>query len=401
MLRLPRTVPLFLFLVACGGDPDSTTKPSPATGNPTGEVVPSRQRDEKVTATLMDPGPDAADAAVPAPPAPPAPPPQLGPNAFEPQGPKPMEGDFFPYRQKLEGTDVHYDMLPIPGGTFTMGSPDSEKGREDDEGPQIRVTLEPFWMGKCEVTWAEYDLWNTDTNRPQSKVPDGIARPTPPYMDMTFNMGRDGYPAICMSHVAAREYCRWLSAKTGRYHRLPTEAEWEHAARAGTTTPWSCGDNEADLARHAWYAANAADGNQGDLLGTPTYHRVGARQPNPWGLCDMHGNVAEWVADTYLEDAYQELRGAGVRRNPYFAPGRDDKDRPIRFPHVVRGGSWRDDASALRSAARRSSDPIWNARDPQVPRSWWYLTEGQHVGFRVVRPYREPTAEERAKFDNP
>ena len=120
--------------------------------------------------------------------------------------PRPGQGDFVAYRQPIAATGVEFAMVPIGGGTFLMGSPDTEVGRRADEGPQVEVSVDAFWMGACEVTWAEYDLWSTDDQRPQSKKPDGMARPTPPYMDMTFNMGRDGYPAICMSHVAARQY---------------------------------------------------------------------------------------------------------------------------------------------------------------------------------------------------
>jgi formylglycine-generating enzyme required for sulfatase activity len=317
------------------------------------------------------------------------------------QDPKPGTGGFAAYREKVPGSDVGFDLVPIAAGTFWMGSPGSEPGRKEDEGPPVEVRLEPFWMGRCEVTWAEYDLWSTDDQRPQSKKPDGTSRPTPPYMDMTFNMGRDGYPAICMSHVAARQYCKWLSAKTGRFYRLPTEAEWEYACRAGTTTAWSCGDDPKQLDAVAWHAGNSARELERGAKPVPAYHEVGKKLPNAFGLFDMHGNVAEWVADHYLADAYAAARGAAPRQAPYFAPPRDDRDRPVRFPHVARGGSWRDEPALLRSAARSSSEPAWNSRDPQIPKSWWYLTEGQHIGFRVVRPQREPTAEERARFENP
>jgi formylglycine-generating enzyme required for sulfatase activity len=311
----------------------------------------------------------------------------------------PGERDFVPYRQTIGDTQVGFDMVPIPGGRFLMGSPPDEQGRRDDEGPQVEVEVSPFWMGRCEVTWAEYDLWNTDASRPQSKKPDGLSRPTPPYMDMTFAMGRDGYPAICMSHIAARQYCAWLSAKTGRFYRLPTEAEWEYACRAGSASRFAHGDDEERLGDHAWFAANSARRIEPGAPPAPAYHPVGSRKPNAFGLHDMHGNVAEWVADAYLPDAYAEVHGKVLRRDPFFAPKTDDRGRPVRFPHVARGGSWRDDAAALRSAARQASEPAWNQRDPQVPKSWWYLTDGQHVGFRVVRPLREPSAEERARFE--
>ncbi|MEZ6036339.1 MAG: formylglycine-generating enzyme family protein [Planctomycetota bacterium] len=315
---------------------------------------------------------------------------------------QPGQGDFVAYREKVGGNGAGFDLVPIAGGTFLMGSPPGEPDRNEDEGPQVEVRVAPFWMATCELSWACYDVWNTDESRPQSKKPDGVARPTPPYMEMTFNMGRDGYPAICMSHVAARQYCKWLSEKTGHFYRLPTEAEWEYACRAGTTTAWSTGDDVQKLDAAAWYLDNSARvfGDPG-APPEPAYHKIGEKAANAFGLFDMHGNVAEWVADAYLADAYAASHGAAPRIDPYFQPERDSRDRPKRFGHVARGGSWRDPAPMLRSAARRASEAAWNERDPQVPKSWWYLTEGQHIGFRVVRPLHEPTAEERARFDNP
>lgn len=310
----------------------------------------------------------------------------------------PAKAEFAAYHQTILEGRPGFDLVPIAGGKFTMGSPATEPQRRADEGPQVEVTVEPFWMARCEVTWGEYDQWNTDESRAQSKKPDGVARPTPPYMDMTFNMGRDGYPAICMSQVAARQYCKWLSEKTGRFYRLPTEAEWEYACRAGSTTAFACGDEKA-LGEFAWFADNAARQLEPKGDPVPAYHKVGEKKPNAWGLCDMLGNVSEWCADLYLEDAYAAANGASPRHNPFFPPGHDNKGRPVRFSHVLRGGSWRDAATELRSAARLPSDKAWNSRDPQIPKSWWYLTEGQHIGFRVVRPLREPTAEERARFE--
>lgn len=309
----------------------------------------------------------------------------------EPQDKKPAEKDakdFANYTQTIPGSEVTFDLIAIQGGTFRMGSPDQEAGRAAEEGPQTEVKVEPFWMGRCEVRWDEYDRWYA-ADLTMNKKPDGTSKPTPPYTDMTFNMGRDGFPAICMSHVAARQYCVWLSKVTGKFYRLPTEAEWEYACRAGTTTRWSFGDDEKDLDAHAWHQGNSEK----------TYHKVGLKKPNPWGLYDMHGNAAEWVADEYLADVFAEARGKGPRDNPFFPPKQDSKGRPVRFPHTLRGGSWKDEPALLRSAARRGSDPAWNKQDPQIPKSWWYLTEGQLVGFRVVRPRKEPTAEERARFE--
>ena len=133
---------------------------------------------------------------------------------------RPWSADGFQgYTETIPGSAVTFDLVPIQGGAFTMGSPDGEAGRQPIEGPQNQVQVEPFWMGKCEVRWEEYDRWY-EANLPQAKVPDGLSKPTPPYTDMTFNMGREGYPAICMSHIAARQYCAWLSKVTGKFYQI-------------------------------------------------------------------------------------------------------------------------------------------------------------------------------------
>jgi formylglycine-generating enzyme required for sulfatase activity len=203
------------------------------------------------------------------------------------------ESEMKPYVEPIEHTDLSFAMVPIPGGTFTMGSPDSEEDRQEDEGPQREVTVAPFWMSKCEVTWDQYDAWGEEIDQlrrkllkieagPRDLAVDGISKPTEPYTDMSFGMGTGDFPAICMTQHAARTYCKWLSAKTGRYYRLPTEAEWEYACRAGTTTAYSFGDDVGELEDYGWFFDNAGD----------AYREVGQLQPNPWGLHDMHGNVS-------------------------------------------------------------------------------------------------------------
>ena len=298
-----------------------------------------------------------------------------------------------PYAEPLVHTDVVIDMVPIPGGTFVMGSPSSEADRADDEGPQHEVAVEPFWMSGCEITWDAHDIWSERLDllrrdaigfapTPRDELVDAVTRPTEPYTDMSFGMGRGKHPAICMTNHSARAFCQWLSTKTGRYYRLPTEAEWEYACRAGTSTAYSFGDDPDQLDDYAWHAGNCEGSSQ----------EVGQKEPNAWGLYDMHGNVAEWTLDQYDGDFYAKL-GAGLVTNPLNAPLRQ-------YERVVRGGGWDDSPDMLRSAVRVASDPDWKQQDPQDPQSIWYLTDALSVGFRVVRPFREPDAKARAlKWD--
>ena len=298
-----------------------------------------------------------------------------------------------PYAEQIEHTDVKIELVPIPGGKFLMGSPDTEKHRKDDEGPQHEVEIAPFWMGKCEITWDAYEIWMFDLDIQRRKILNEettprdtaadeyqLAQPTEPYTDMTFGMGKRGYPAICMTHLAAKTYCEWLSAKTGRYYRLPTEAEWEYACRAGTTTAYSFGDDPADLDDYGWYFDNSGE----------KYQKVGKKKPNPWGLHDMHGNVAEWTLDQYSTDFYGKCKEQGLVKNPLLNPTKE-------YSIVARGGSWNDDPDRLRSAARVPSMPEWKKQDPQIPKSIWYFTDATFVGFRIVRPLDEPSPQERAE----
>jgi formylglycine-generating enzyme required for sulfatase activity len=300
------------------------------------------------------------------------------------------EGEMKSYVERIEHTPAKIEMIPIRGGTFRMGSPDSEEGRNADEGPVHEVKVAPFWMAKTEIPWDAYDVWASDLdvfNRTVNKI-EATARdlladeyqksqPTKPYTDMTFGMGKNGYPAICMTQHAARVYCKWLTKKTGRYYRLPTEAEWEYACRAATETAYSFGDDPSALEEYAWFDANAGEG----------YHKVGQKKPNPWGLHDMHGNVAEWVLDQHTPDGYS----LDLNVNPLGIP-------KTLYPRVVRGGAWDKPAETCRSAAREGSTEDWIAQDPNVPVSIWYLTDALHVGFRIVRPLTEPSEEEKKTF---
>jgi formylglycine-generating enzyme required for sulfatase activity len=299
------------------------------------------------------------------------------------------------YTELIEHTDAKIEMVPIKGGEFLMGSPDDEAERKPHEGPQHTVKIDPFWMGKYEITWDAYEVWMFDLDiqrrklartaeSPRDKAAEEyqISQPTEPYSDMTFGMGKSNFPAICMTQFGARTFCQWLTEKTGRYYRLPTEAEWEYACRAGTTTAYSFGDDPADLDDYGWYFDNSNE----------AYQKVGQKKPNAWGLHDMHGNVAEWVLDEFVEDSYSRFEGA-VADNPLVTPKK-------LFPLVVRGGSWDADPAECRSAARAFSVPAWQAQDPQIPKSIWYNTDALHVGFRIIRPLVEPSEEERAaKWD--
>jgi formylglycine-generating enzyme required for sulfatase activity len=298
------------------------------------------------------------------------------PPAYSVDGPAEMK----PFSEKIPGSEISFEMVPIPSGTYRMGSPESEPQRSKDEGPAHEVKIRPFWMGKCEVTWNEFDLFafNKDLPKPgegdsSPGALDAVTKPTPPYADCTFGMGHDRYPAISITHHAAMEYCRWLSSKTGKIYRLPTEAEWEYAARAGTKNAYSFGDDPAQIKEYGWYLDNA-EGKS---------HEAGQKKPNPWGLLDMHGNVSEWCLDHYDAAYYGTFPVDKVTLWPVLLPTEK------LYSHVVRGGSWDDEAIRCRSAARRSSEEDWSMLDPQQPKSIWWHTNAIMIGFRVVHPLEE------------
>jgi formylglycine-generating enzyme required for sulfatase activity len=177
-----------------------------------------------------------------------------------------------------------------------------------------------------------------------------------------------------MTHHAALRYCQWLGKKTGRAYRLPTEAEWEYAARAGRDAAYPFGDDPKALGEYAWFKDNSGDGDHP----RGTTHKVGTRKANAFGLHDLLGNVAEWTLDQYDPKGYEARAKQPLSVRPVTAP--TDK----KWSHVVRGGSWADKADRLRCASRRVSDKSWQKWDPQVPRSVWWLTRMDVVGFRVV-----------------
>ena len=287
---------------------------------------------------------------------------------------------FEPYSTTIPGSEVSFKMLPIQAGSFNMGSAETEKNRATDEGPQKMIELSAFWMGEKEVTHDEFLLFFNDESLVRNSEVDAVTRPTTQYIDLSWGMGKQGgFPFNSMSQRTALMYCRWLYGKTGTFYRLPTEAEWEYACRAGTTTAYPFGDDSTAIGEYAWYAGNSEN----------KYHKTGTKKPNAWGLYDMLGNVAEWTMDQYDEQAYTKLAEGAA--DPMMAS-------TSRHPKAVRGGSFEDEADALRPAARRSWQAEWNKRDPQIPKSRWWLTDAYFVGFRVVRPVKQPTPDEAAAF---
>ncbi len=295
------------------------------------------------------------------------------------------------YQQELAGTELIIDMVTIPSGKFTMGSPATEEHRNMDEGPTHQVEIDAFWMAKYEITWELYNLFinrNIDKETNQKKGTDltmevdAVSGATVPYVDMSLGMGTEaGLPVGNVTHLAASTFCKWLSAKTGYFYRLPTEAEWEYAARAGSTNAFHFGDTLAALDDYAWHYKNS----------NGTYHKVGQKKSNNWGLYDMYGNVAEWTLDQYLPEIYKSRKNKTV--NPL--------ERAVtEYPRVVRGGSYDDDAKDLRNANRFASKEKWKMRDPQFPKSTWWNTDAPFVGFRVVRQKEVPKASEIEKYWN-
>lgn len=256
---------------------------------------------------------------------------------------------------------------------------------KEDEKPQHRVLVKDFWMGTFEITWDQYELFlerQIDTFGQlnlDSEVTidiDAISSATTPYVDMSHGMGKKGYPVVNITQYAAITFCKWLSAKTGNFYRLPTEAEWEYAARAGSTTAYYFGDDTSKLDLYAWYDHNSEG----------KYQKVGTKQPNEYGLYDMHGNVSEWTMDEYAADTYVNRSGK-TTANPWVKPTR-------LYPRSVRGGSWMDPAMELRSSARLGSSAEWKRIDPQIPKSRWWFTNAPNIGFRIIRPEETPSKEE-------
>ena len=231
------------------------------------------------------------------------------------------------------------EMVWIEPGTFQMGSPSSELGRFDDEGPVHSVTISKgFYLGKYEVTQRQWEA----------------VMGTRPWEGRSYVRSGPDYPAVYVSWEDAQEFIGRLNASLGsNVYRLPTEAEWEYVCRAGTTTRWSFGDDESQLTHYAWYYGNTWDVGEGYA------HSVGTKRPNPWGLYDMHGNVWEWVQDWYAADYYSR------------SPSVDPRGPSTGSARVVRGGYFYSFARYLRSANRYGNSP--SNRD------------NNSLGFRLLR----------------
>ena len=237
------------------------------------------------------------------------------------------------------------------------------------------IKLDPFYMGTHEVDYPTFNQFFQDEFYSQNDQYDAITRPSSPYLDFTLGMGKDkGHPANSVQHYGAMMFCRWIYEKTGEFYRLPTEAEWEYACYIGET--------EKNLITEiAWHEGNSEG----------KYHKSAELKPNKLGIYDLLGNVTEWTMDQYVEN-YPEF----VNKNPNNPLVKTTK----KHPHTVKGGSFKDSADQLTCSNRRSTDRIWNRRDPQIPKSKWWNTDAPFVGFRLVKPKNQPKKEEVINFFN-
>ena len=301
---------------------------------------------------------------------------------------------FSDFTETIPGTPVSISMKAVKGGSFTMGSPSKEALRQDQEGPQKQVTVSDFFMGEYEVTWDQYWAFYNETMSEGRTAPevqyainsnpevDAVSGPTPPFGNPDQGWGMGERPALTMTHYAAETFCQWLSLKTGKTYRLPTEAEWEYAARGGTDTPYffegspKSFSNEGFLRK--FFAADTTMINRYVIYQNNSNRRTHLPSEvlaNPFGLKNMLGNALEYCQDFYQEDAYASLQDGAV----------DPKGPSEGTEHVVRGGMYSDDAALVRSASRGSTHhDDWLKTDPQNPKSIWWYSDIKAIGFRVV-----------------
>ena len=315
-----------------------------------------------------------------------------------------VEG-FKSYAEKIPGTSVKFAMVAIPGGTFMMGSPESEPYRRLDEGPIHKVRVSSFWMGRVEVSWREYEIFllqrgTKGKQEENGQIRGAVTGPTPPYGSPDQGWGRGSRPAVTMTHHAAMIYCEWLSSVTGKTYRLPTEAEWEYACRAGTSSPYFFVGDPSRFTARSWI--NKIRGIETSPIAKFAVYRSTsalrtsppkASKANPWGLVNMLGNVKEFCLDWYDPKSYSNDSPTQEVIDPH---GPDSG-----VEHVTRGGSFKSDAIDLRSAARdytRTND--WLMTDPQSPKSIWWYSDSNDVGFRVVREFEGQVLEVNVENSN-
>jgi formylglycine-generating enzyme required for sulfatase activity len=229
---------------------------------------------------------------------------------------------------------ISFEMVRLPGGTVALN---------DAAGKTVERKVAPVWMATNEVRWSHYTPYWTQVDlapEARGRGAENYSRPSKPYSLPHFS--GDDFPACGVSSLSASSYCAWLSKLTGKRFRLPTEAEWVYACRAGRA---GAVDAKA-LANEAWFAENS-DGEP---------HACGSKPANAWGLHDMAGNIGEWIT----------------------RPGEKGEEM------VVAGGSFLDGASAVGEGAREAYSPRWQRDDPSEPKSKWWLCNGFHVGLRVV-----------------
>jgi sulfatase modifying factor 1 len=296
---------------------------------------------------------------------------------------------FRTFTEQIPGTSVSFKMIALPGGSFNMGSPDNEHLRNSDEGPVHSVTLSPFWIGEIEVSWDEYLAFfratgsqgRTEGQVVTNRKTDAISGATPPWGAPDQGWGKGSRPAITMSWHAATVYCQWLSKVTGKKYRLPTEAEWEYAARGGTSTPYFFEGDPKKFTSEGFFRKIFKPDTA--VISSRVVYKVNSnamtKEPsdvtaNPFGLKNMLGNVAEFCSDYYSPDAY---KNDSILVNPAGPLKGTEK--------VIRGGSFKSDAKDVRCASRDlTKTRSWLVTDPQMPKSIWWYSDCIDVGFRVV-----------------